>query len=215
MRGGRLGLQPGSVPVRADSPVISSGACGTTSARSFASSVKDGDSTPWTQIRRNLGRGTSAHSCSIAWRSSAAQRTAAGRLKPWTSAHSAWVNAASRGMAPCNLNIFCPARGPKAMRQVHAAAGRKLHQAGDEVEPTSGASAAAGPAWSSPAQPFQPTSSRAMPPDSPATTQLPGHVCAEPGCGRRVETEGGLFRNFSLFGHQARLDGSSFGLQGI
>jgi hypothetical protein len=31
-----------------------------------------------------------------------------------------------RGIAACTVSTFCPARGPKAMRQVHAAAGNGL-----------------------------------------------------------------------------------------
>lgn len=50
-------------------------------------------------------------------RSSAAQRIAACRLKPCSSAHSAWVNAASRGRAPRTVNTVCSARRPNAMRQ--------------------------------------------------------------------------------------------------
>ena len=32
------------------------------------------------------------------------------------------MSTASRGIAPCTVNTFCPARGPKAMRSVHAVA---------------------------------------------------------------------------------------------
>jgi|GEM_PF-1945411 len=56
MRAGRLCAQPDSVAGTSDSPVASSGAWGTTSARSFAF----GASMPWKQIRCSRGRGTSA-----------------------------------------------------------------------------------------------------------------------------------------------------------
>ena len=44
------------------------------------------------------------------------------RLKPCLFAHSACSKPASRGMAPCRLNTFWPARGPKTISYVHAAA---------------------------------------------------------------------------------------------
>ena len=60
--------------------------------------------------------------CSNAWRSSPPQRTAACRLNPSISAHSVCLKSFSLGMAPCTVSTFWPARGPQAMRQVHAAA---------------------------------------------------------------------------------------------
>jgi hypothetical protein len=46
----------------------------------------------------------------------AAQRTAACRLNPLLSAHSAWVKSDSLGIAPCSVSTLWPARGPKAIR---------------------------------------------------------------------------------------------------
>ena len=68
------------------------------------------------------------HSCSSRLRSCASTRTAACRLKPSMSAHKGWCVARSRGIAPHRVNIFCPARGPKAIRKVTAVAcsGRRV-----------------------------------------------------------------------------------------
>ncbi len=69
-----------------------------------------------TRSLARAGRVMQRHSCSSAWRSSASQRTAACRLKPCMSAHSVCLKSVSRGMAPCNVSTFWPARGPKTMR---------------------------------------------------------------------------------------------------
>ena len=63
------------------------------------------------------------HSCSGYLRLCASTRTAACRLKPSMSEHRGW-----RAIALRRVNTFCPVRGPKAMRQVMAAAcsGRRV-----------------------------------------------------------------------------------------
>ena len=75
-----------------------------------------------TRSLASAGRVMWQHSCSSAWRSSPAQRTAACKLKPSMSAHRCCLKSASLGIAPSSVITFWPARVPKAIRYVQAAA---------------------------------------------------------------------------------------------
>ena len=70
---------------------------------------------------------------------SAPQRIAACKLNLSISAHSDSLTSVSLGIAPCNVNTFCPPRRPQAMRYLHTAACNGLSTRASSKSPLSSA----------------------------------------------------------------------------